>query len=83
MGKYRAKVEVNFKIGVLDPQGETIRRALMNLGYKQIGSVKTGKLSWVDIEAESTAKARQTVKELADRLLANPVIEDFAVEIEK
>jgi len=81
MRKFTAKIEVKFKAGVLDPQGETIKHALLNLNYSDIESVKTGKLFWVELESESIASARKTVKELSDRLLANPVIEDFEVEI--
>jgi len=81
MRKFTAKIEVKFKAGVLDPQGETIKHALLNLNYSDIESVKTGKLFWVELESESIASARKTVKELSDKLLANPVIEDFEVEI--
>ena len=81
MRKFAAKIEVKFKTGVLDPQGETIKHALLNLNYTDVESVKTGKLFWVELESESIAGARKTVKELSDRLLANPVIEDFEVEI--
>ena len=81
MRKFAAKIEVKFKTGVLDPQGETIKHALLNLNYTDVESVKTGKLFWVELESESIASARKTVKELSDRLLANPVIEDFEVEI--
>ncbi len=81
MRKFAAKIEVKFKPGVLDPQGETIKHALLNLDYTDVESVKTGKLFWVELESESIASARKTVKELSDRLLANPVIEDFEVEI--
>ena len=83
MKKITAKIEVEFKNGVLDPQGETIKNALLNLDYKEVRSVKTGKLFWVELESDSAAKVKQTVKELADKLLANPIIEDFRVEIEK
>ena len=81
MRKFTAKIEVKFKTGVLDPQGDTIKHALLNLNYTYIESVKTGKLFWVELESESKASVRKTVKELSDKLLANPVIEDFEVEI--
>ena len=83
MKKYTAKIEVIFKAGVLDPQGETIKNALLNLNYKNIEKVSTGKLFRVDLNAKSIAEAKSTVKELTDKLLANPVIEDFIVEIVK
>ncbi|MCD6163053.1 MAG: phosphoribosylformylglycinamidine synthase subunit PurS [candidate division Zixibacteria bacterium] len=83
MSKYTAKVEVKFKSGVLDPQGETIKNALYNLDYNMVESVKTGKVFWIDLESDSTSKALKTVNELTDKLLANPIIEKFEVEIEK
>ena len=83
MKKYTAKVEVKFKGGVLDPQGETIKHALLNLNYRSVVSVKTGKLFWVDIESNSVKDAEKAVKELSDKLLTNPIIEDFNVEIKK
>ncbi|OQX91604.1 MAG: phosphoribosylformylglycinamidine synthase subunit PurS [candidate division Zixibacteria bacterium 4484_95] len=79
MAKYTVKIEVRFKPGVLDPQGETIKHALFNLGYDNVESVKTGKLFWVELESNTVENAIQTVRQLADKLLANPVIEDFEV----
>ncbi len=83
MKRYTARVEVKFKGGVLDPQGETIKQALLNLNYRGVVSVKTGKLFWVDIESNSVKDAEKVVKELSDKLLANPIIEDSIVEIKK
>jgi phosphoribosylformylglycinamidine synthase len=67
----------------LDPQGETIKNALLNLNYSGVKSVNTGKLFKIKLMAESSKKALSTARELADRLLANPVIEDSSAEIEK
>jgi len=83
MTSYSIRIEVKFKPGVLDPQGETIKHALLNLDYSGVESVKTGKLFIVDLDAESADEALQTARELADKLLANTVIENFEVEIEK
>ena len=80
MTKYTAKIEVKFKPGVLDPQGETIKHALFNLGYRGVETVRTGKLFWVELESEAVENALQTARQLADKLLANPVIENFKVE---
>jgi len=80
MVKYTAKIEVKFKPGVLDPQGETIKHALFNLGYRSVETVRTGKLFWVELESEAVENALQTARQLADKLLANPVIENFEVE---
>jgi phosphoribosylformylglycinamidine synthase subunit PurS len=83
MPSYKVKIEIKFKPGVLDPQGETIRNALLNLNYSGVESVTTGKLFKVDLEAKSAKEAVATAKSLADKLLANPVIEDYTAEIEK
>jgi phosphoribosylformylglycinamidine synthase PurS subunit len=82
MKKITAKIEVKFKDGVLDPQGETIKNALHNLNYKEVKSVRTGKLFWVELEADSQPKAQKIAGDLSDKLLANPVIENFEVKIE-
>lgn len=81
MTNYAIKIEVKFKPGVLDPQGETIKNALNNLNYSGIESVKTGKLFYVSLEAESADEALSTARDLADKLLANTVIEYYEVDI--
>jgi phosphoribosylformylglycinamidine synthase len=83
MNSYNIRIEVKFKPGVLDPQGETIKHALLNLDYSTVESVKTGKLFRVTLAAQSADEALNTARELADKLLANTVIEDFTAEIEK
>jgi len=81
MKNYTARIEVKFKAGVLDPQGVTIKNALLNLDYKTIEKVATGKLFWVDLLSKSKADALKEANSLADKLLANTVIENFEVEI--
>ncbi len=76
----RAKIEVFLKPGVLDPQGETIKRALHTLGYEAIRDVRQGKVFYIEIEGED---AERTIEEVAKRVLSNPVIEDYRWEIEK
>ncbi|MCD6454970.1 MAG: phosphoribosylformylglycinamidine synthase subunit PurS [Candidatus Aminicenantes bacterium] len=76
----RAKIEVFLKSGVLDPQGETIKRALHTLGYESIKDVRQGKVFYIEIEDDNPEK---TIEEIARKVLANPVIEDFKWEIEK
>jgi phosphoribosylformylglycinamidine synthase subunit PurS len=80
MANIKVKVEVRLKAGVHDPQGETIKHALANLGYSGIKSITTGKVFTLDLEAESAAAAIEAAKIYADKLLANPVIEEFRVE---
>ena len=78
----KAKVYVTLKPSILDPQGKTIAQALHTLGYDAIADVRQGKFFELDIEADSPDDARGTVSEVAERVLANPVIEIFRVEVE-
>ncbi len=83
MNRFRIRVAVKFKEGVLDPQGETIKNALVNLGYNGVSAVSTAKLFILELDAESEDKAVQTAGEMAAKLLANPVIEQYAVDLQK
>lgn len=71
----RYQVFVTYKKGIFDPPGATAERALANLGYEGIESVKIGK--FIQIEADGDL---DTVREMCEKLLANPVIEDFRIE---
>ncbi len=82
MPQYKVRIEVKFKPGVLDPQGVTIKNALHNLDYTGVESVSTGKVFRVTLEAQSRKQAIATAEELADKLLANTVIEQYSAEIE-
>ena len=79
--KYTASIKVLLKDGVLDPQGETIGRALRDLGLDSILKTNTGKMFKIEIEAESEAQAKKIASEASSKLLANPVIERYEVEI--
>lgn len=79
--KFQAKVTVSLKEGVLDPQGKTIGNALGELGFNNIMKVKTGKFFILEIEAESEADASKEASDAALKLLANPVIEQYKVEV--
>ncbi len=76
----KAKIEVFLKPEVLDPQGETIKRALHTLGYETVKEVRQGKVFYIDLEDENPEKV---IEEIARKVLSNPVIEDFRWEIEK
>lgn len=75
------KVTVRLKEGVLDPQGQTIQRALEHMGYNGIDQVRAGKTFEIKLQAESREQARVQLKEMSEKLLANPVIETFHVEV--
>ena len=75
----KAVVYVRLKDGVLDPQGITIQKALVQMGYKDFLSVRSGRFFELEIKADSTEIDRK-VDEICSKLLANPVIEKFEVE---
>ncbi len=78
----KARVFVTLKPSILDPQGKTITQALHTMGYDTVKSVRQGKYFELDVDADSADEAQKTVAEVADRLLANPVIESYRVEVE-
>jgi phosphoribosylformylglycinamidine synthase len=78
----KAKVHVRLKEGVLDPQGAAIGRALGQLGFEGVGEVRQGKLIELDLNATDQATAKAEVEAMCEKLLANPVIETYAVTIE-
>jgi phosphoribosylformylglycinamidine synthase len=77
----KARVHVTLKRGVLDPQGEAVRHALGALGFGGVGDVRMGKVIELDLEATDAAVARAEVEAMCKALLANTVIENYAVEI--
>ena len=79
--RYSIDVRITSRAGMLDPPGDTIRRALGNLGYDGVRSVRTGRLITVEVEAEDPAAARRVVRKMCEELLANPVIEEYAVHV--
>ena len=77
----RVKIFVSLKQGVLDPQGKAIERSLHALGYEEVRQVRAGKYFELEVEATSRAAAELRIREFCDKLLSNPVIEDFRFEI--
>ena len=77
----KAKVFVTLKPSILDPQGKTITGALHSLGYDDVHDVRQGKYFELDVAAETTDQAAALATEVADKLLANPVIESYRVEV--
>jgi phosphoribosylformylglycinamidine synthase len=78
----RARVFVTLKQSVFDPQGTTVAEALHTLGYATVKDVRQGKYFELDIDAANPAEAEQVATEAAAKLLANPVIESYRVEID-
>jgi phosphoribosylformylglycinamidine synthase subunit PurS len=77
----KAQVYIRLKSGVLDPQGKAIANALGGLGFTGIGEVRQGKLIELELAETDSARARTQVDEMCRRLLANPVIEDYTIEL--
>lgn len=79
----RAIVDIYLKEGVLDPQGKAVHHALESLGFNEVKDVRVGKQIILTLDETDEEKAKQRVKEMCETLLANTVIEDYKIEIEK
>jgi phosphoribosylformylglycinamidine synthase len=79
----KARVFVTLKQSVFDPQGQTIADALHSMGYGTVGDVRQGKYFELELKSSSAEQARSLASEVADKLLANPVIESYRVEIDQ
>jgi phosphoribosylformylglycinamidine synthase subunit PurS len=77
----KARVFVTLKPSVFDPQGQTIADALHSMGYTGVGDVRQGKYFELEVAAGSADQAREIASEVADKLLANPVIESYRIEV--
>jgi phosphoribosylformylglycinamidine synthase PurS subunit len=80
MTAYTATVTVRLKRGVLDPEAETTQRALERLGF-ELEDLRSADRFEIDLDAESAASAEERADEMAERLLANPTIHDYEVEV--
>ncbi|MFQ5902724.1 MAG: phosphoribosylformylglycinamidine synthase subunit PurS [Candidatus Binatia bacterium] len=78
----RVKIFVSLKKGVLDPQGKAVERSLHTLGYREVQDVRMGKYLEVHLDASSRKAAEGRIREMCQKLLSNPVIEDYRFEIE-
>jgi phosphoribosylformylglycinamidine synthase len=76
----KARVYVTLKKSVFDPQGETIHEALASMGYRDVAEVRQGKYFEVSLDAPAE-KARATLDEIARKVLSNPVIESYRLEV--
>jgi len=78
----KVKVHVTLKTGVLDPQGKAIGHALESLGFDGVGDVRQGKFIELNLNETDPDKARARVGEMCEKLLANTVIENYAIDLE-
>ncbi|MGI5911877.1 MAG: phosphoribosylformylglycinamidine synthase subunit PurS [Syntrophomonadaceae bacterium] len=77
----KASIYVTLKEGVLDPQGEAVKKSLNVLGHDNVNEVRIGKYIEVWFDGSDSDKAVRQLQEMSDKLLANPVIENFRVEL--
>ena len=79
--RYEARIEVTHREGIADPQGATVQRALPALGYGNVSDVRIGKCIRLELDAPDRAAARAAVESMCERLLVNPVIEAYEIEL--
>ncbi|MCC6983782.1 MAG: phosphoribosylformylglycinamidine synthase subunit PurS [Bauldia sp.] len=77
----KARVTVTLKNGVLDPQGKAIEGALKSLGFGGVDSVRQGKFFELELTGSDPASAKAEIAKMCDKLLANTVIENYAIEV--
>ena len=78
----KARIHVTLKTGVLDPQGKAIEHALSALGFSGVTDVRQGKYLELELTEQDPAKAREDLTAMCEKLLANTVIENYAIELE-
>ena len=79
----KARISITLKSGVLDPQGKAIEAALDHLGFAGVTEARQGKLIELDLTEQDPEKARTQIDEMCRRLLANTVIETYAIELDQ
>jgi phosphoribosylformylglycinamidine synthase subunit PurS len=79
----KARVFITLKNGVLDPQGKAIGHALNNLGFRTVGEVRQGKVIDIEFAERDEARARASLKDMCEKLLANTVIEKYEIELSR
>jgi len=78
---FRIEIRVTPRPGLLDPEGKAIQHALHSLDYEQVHEVRVGKLLYLNVEAATREEAREGAEAMCQRLLANPVTEDFEIDV--
>ncbi|MEO1622806.1 MAG: phosphoribosylformylglycinamidine synthase subunit PurS, partial [Cyanobacteria bacterium J06632_3] len=78
---YQAKVYVTLRPSVLDPAGTAVRSGLSHMGYDNVSKVRIGKFIELDISAANETSAHEQLDKICDQLLANPVIENYRIEV--
>ncbi|MFC1852555.1 phosphoribosylformylglycinamidine synthase subunit PurS [candidate division CSSED10-310 bacterium] len=77
----KVKIHVTLKKSVLDPQGEAVKKGLLTLGFAEIDQVRIGKYFEIDLKVMKGQNLREDISKMCEKLLANPVIEDYEIDI--
>ncbi len=80
---FKATINVTLKKSVLDPQGQTVLHALDSLGFKEAKNLRVGKFFELALDAENRQKAEARIREMCEKLLTNPVIEDYTFQLQE
>lgn len=78
----KARVYITLKQGILDPQGKTLQRALKSMGYDEVEDLRVGKYMEISLGGDDVTRVRERLSEMCESLLANPIIEDYRMEVE-
>ncbi|MGF1514533.1 MAG: phosphoribosylformylglycinamidine synthase subunit PurS [Elainellaceae cyanobacterium] len=81
VNQYHAQIYITLRPSVLDPAGTAVRSGLHQLGFEQVADVRIGKYVELSVKADSPQAARQQIDQMCDQLLANPVIENYRIEL--
>ena len=77
----KARIHISLKTGVLDPQGQAVATSLNHLGFDEVSAARQGKYIELDLNTADAEEAQKRVAEMCDKLLANPVIENYDIEL--
>lgn len=80
---YHSKILVTLRQSILDPQGKAVEHGVHSLGYTKVSNVRIGKYIEMDVEVHSREEAETITKEVSQKLLANPVMEDFSFTVQE
>ena len=77
----KARIHIFYKEAVFDPQGNTIHQSLTQLGFSKVKSVRAGKILNLEVESRNPDEAKADIKKMCEKILVNPVMETFEIEI--
>jgi phosphoribosylformylglycinamidine synthase len=81
MKNFKAQIKITLRKGILDVQGKAVESALHSIEYQMINNVRIGKFVELDVDADSKEQAHELVRQASEKLIANPIIEDFEINI--